>query len=173
MKPELSRPIKIDSIGTAPQMLSITATGDECAGLVARFNLQAIAHLKAGVTYRSDGDDILASGTLTAAVIQSCIATGEPVPEAVEEAFTIRFVAADSAVVDEIELEERDCDVIEHDGQVVDLGEAVAQTLALALHPYPRIPNADDHLRTLGVLTEEQAGPFAALAGLKAKLGQS
>jgi uncharacterized metal-binding protein YceD (DUF177 family) len=170
MKPELSRVVKIDAIGTAPQTLSITATGDECAALVARFNLQAIAHLTANVTYRVDGDDIMASGTLTAAVIQSCIATGEPVPETVDEAFTIRFIAADSAVADEIELEERDCDVIEHDGQVIDLGEAAAQTLALALHPYPRIADADDHLRKLGVMTQEQAGPFAALAALKAKL---
>jgi uncharacterized metal-binding protein YceD (DUF177 family) len=170
MTPELSRPVKIDAIGAAPQTLCVEATRDECAALVARFNLQAIAHLKADVTYRSDGDDIMASGTLTAAVIQNCIATGEPVAEAVDDVFTIRFVAADHVVADEIELEERDCDVIEHDGQVIDLGEAVAQTLALALHPYPRIADADEHLRKLGVMTEEQAGPFAALAALKAKL---
>ena len=38
---------------------------------------------------------------------------------------------------------------------------------ALALDPYPCGPNADDALKAAGVLSEEQAGPFAALAKLK------
>jgi hypothetical protein len=44
----------------------------------------------------------------------------------------------------------------------------VAQTLALSLDPYPRSPHADETLRKLGVLSEEEAGPMAAaLRGLK------
>jgi len=45
----------------------------------------------------------------------------------------------------------------------------VADTLALALDPFPRGPNADVALKAAGVLSEEQAGPFAALAALKSE----
>ena len=33
--------------------------------------------------------------------------------------------------------------------------------------PYPRSPQADTALKEAGVLSEEQAGPFAALLALK------
>jgi hypothetical protein len=45
----------------------------------------------------------------------------------------------------------------------------VADELSLALDPYPRSAGAEDALRDAGVLSEEQAGPFAALAALKGK----
>ena len=72
---------------------------------------------------------------------------------------------------EEIELGESDCDVVFHDGGAIDLGGAIADTLALALDPYPRSAGAEAALKDAGVLTEEQAGPFAALAQLKKSLG--
>ena len=42
-----------------------------------------------------------------------------------------------------------------------------ADTLALTLDPYPRSPGAEATLKEAGVLTEAEAGPFAALAKLK------
>ena len=74
---------------------------------------------------------------------------------------------------EEVELGETDMDVIFYDGASVDLGEAVAETLALSLDPYPRSPDADATLRKAGVKTEAEAGPFGALAALKEKLGKS
>ena len=41
------------------------------------------------------------------------------------------------------------------------------ETMALAMTPYPRSPQADTALKEAGVLSEEQAGPFAALLALK------
>ena len=52
-------------------------------------------------------------------------------------------------------------------GQTIDIGEAVAETMALAMTPYPRSAEADAYLREAGVLTEEQASPFAVLQSLK------
>ena len=49
------------------------------------------------------------------------------------------------------------------------MGEAVAETMALAMEPFPRAPDADAYLKEAGVLSEEQASPFAALLGLKDK----
>jgi uncharacterized metal-binding protein YceD (DUF177 family) len=57
--------------------------------------------------------------------------------------------------------------VVFHDGAAIDLGTAIADELALVLDPYPRGPNAEAALKAGGVLSEEQAGPFAALAKLK------
>jgi len=57
--------------------------------------------------------------------------------------------------------------VVFYDGSAIDLGGAIADTMALSLDPYPRSASADAALREAGVLTEEQASPFAALAALK------
>jgi hypothetical protein len=42
--------------------------------------------------------------------------------------------------------------------------------MALALDPFPRAPDADDVLKAAGVLSEGEAGPFAALRALKDRL---
>ena len=67
----------------------------------------------------------------------------------------------------EIELGEADCDVVFTDGAQVDLGTAIADTLALSIDPYPRSASAEAALKEAGVLSEEQASPFAVLAKLK------
>jgi hypothetical protein len=56
-------------------------------------------------------------------------------------------------------------------GGRIEIGSATADTLALALNPFPRGPNADAALQAAGILSEEQAGPFAALAKLKGDKG--
>jgi hypothetical protein len=64
------------------------------------------------------------------------------------------------------------------DGERIDLvadeteRAAIADSLMLSLDPYPRGPNADAALQAAGVLSEEQAGPFAALAKWKGKAGE-
>ena len=63
-----------------------------------------------------------------------------------------------------------DLDTIFHDGSAIDLGGAVTDTLALAIDPYPRSAEADSALKEAGVISEEEAGPFAALAALKNKM---
>jgi len=57
--------------------------------------------------------------------------------------------------------------VVFHDGAAIDLGTAIADTLALSIDPYPRSASADAALREAGIMSEEQASPFAALAALK------
>ena len=93
-------------------------------------------------------------------------------PEHIDEPFDLRFVRAPNAAAaeEEMELSGDELDTIFHDGSMVDLGGAIADTLALSLDPYPRSAGADAALKEAGVLNEEEAGPFGALAGLKAKL---
>lgn len=170
---EFSRPVRIDTIGTAPRTFEIAADEGERAALARRFGLQAVERLEAEVAVSLAGADVLASGRMHADVVQSCVATGAPVPAALDEAFSLLFRAEEGGGgEDEIELDEGEMDVIFFDGASVDAGEAVAQTLALALDPYPRAEDAPGALREAGVVGEDEAmvGPFGALAGLRDRL---
>jgi uncharacterized metal-binding protein YceD (DUF177 family) len=167
--PELSRPLSLDSLGSLPREIDIVAGAEERAALVSRFDLISLDALEAHFVLSADGKALRALGRLTATLVQACAATGEPVPVSINDVFELRFV--DQAGFDpeaEVELTAHDCDTIEHDGQQIDLGEAVAQSLGLAIDPFIRAPNAEEILRAAGVVTEvEKLNPFAVLANKK------
>ena len=167
--PEFSRPVRIDTLGTAPRPIAIAAEEGERAGLARRFGLIALDRLEAEAAVSRHGEAVRASGTLRAEVRQACVATGEAVPAVIEEPFAIEFRPhpAGGRSDEEIELSEGELDVVFYDGAAADLGEAVAETLSLALDPFPRSPGAEAALREAGVQTEEEARPAGALAGLK------
>jgi len=167
--PEFSRPLKLDTLGEA-RPITIEADEAERTALAARFGLLSLDRLTATADVARDGETVRVSGRLQAAVTQACVASGEPVPATLDEAFLLRFEPEGGAELEEIELDEADLDVIAYEGSAVDLGEAAAQTLALALDPFPRAPNATDALRAAGVIGEEDAGPFAALKALRDRL---
>ncbi|MCE7795143.1 DUF177 domain-containing protein [Sphingobium sufflavum] len=162
--PEFSRPIRIDQIGSDARPQSIAADEGERLALSRRFRLRAIPRLEADYRLVPDNGGWLATGTLRAAAIQACAATSRDVPEEIDAAFTIRFVREADISEEEIELSEEDCDIMPLDNDRIDMGEAVAQTLALNLDPYPRSPDADTVLRQMGVKQEGESG---ALSGLK------
>jgi uncharacterized metal-binding protein YceD (DUF177 family) len=171
MTPEFSRTFRLDELGAAPRAVTITADESERAALASRFGLLSIEALSATADLARDEDVVTAVGKLAARVVQACIASGEPVPAAITEDFALRFVPADAnPATEDVELEEGDLDEIDYEGGAIDLGEAAAQTLALALDPFPRSSGADERLRAAGVIGEEEAGPFAALKALKDKL---
>lgn len=169
--PEFSRPVALDTIGQAPRELTIEANEEERAALARRFDLVALDRLTASLRLSRDGEDVRVEGRIAAAVTQSCVATGEPVAAALDAPFSLIFRRGHAPRPDEeIELGEGEMDVVFFDGGVIDVGEAAAETLALGLDPYPRAPGADEALEAAGVKSEEDAGPFAALARLKDKL---
>lgn len=167
MTPEFSRPQRLDTIGAGEKRVTVEADAAERSALARRFGLIAIDKLAADYTIRRDAAGVIARARLSGAVVQSCSVTGDPVPAKIEEDFAIRFVPEGGASGDEIELSEDDCDTVFYTGGAIDLGEAAAETLALALDPFPRSPGAEAALREAGVLNEEEAGPFAALAKLR------
>ncbi len=173
--PEFSRTVRIDTLGTAPRALSIGANEEERQALAKRFGLASIDKVEAEAELRRSGEEIRAAGTLRAAVTQSCVATGAPVPETVEERFEILFrpQPVSTGGEEEIELSEGELDVVFYEGASVDLGEAVAETLSLALDPYPRSPEADAALREAGVKSEDEVTPAGPLAGLKDLLSRN
>jgi len=169
--PEFSRPERLDTIGEAPRTVTITADADERRRLAGRFGLIAIERLDATFAIRRDAAGVIADGRVSASVTQACTVTGDSLPAAVDEKVTLRFVSPGSSD-EEVELGEESLDTIEMEGGAIDLGEAAAETMALALDPYPRGPRAAEALREAGVTGEDQSGPFSALAALKDKLGK-
>lgn len=168
MRDEFAHRLRLDRIGSG-QRLDLVAGEAERAAVAERLRLASLDRLEAHAVLERGGAEVRARGRIRAALEQSCIATGEPIAEHVDEPFDIRFLPApvDGVHDEEIELGEEDCDVVFYDGQTIDLGQAIADTLALAMHPYPRSPDAEQVLKQAGVLSEAEAGPFAALARLK------
>ncbi len=150
--------------------LDLVADGEECAAIAERLGLMSLERLDAHAALTRDGDRINASGRLKASLEQRCVATGEALPVRVDEAFELCFVPVPAAGDEDVELGEDELDTLFHDGQAIDLGAAIADSLALALDPYPRSPHAEAALKQAGVISEEEAGPFAALAALKGRL---
>lgn len=168
--PEFSRPERADAIGHDPREVGIAADTDERAALARRFGLVGIDRLSGDFTLRRDAAGIIVTGRVAAAVTQACSITGDPLAARIDDTVGLRFTEKAAASDDEIELDDSGIDVIALDGGLVDLGEIAAETMALALDPFPRGPGADAALRDAGVLSEEEAGPFGGLAALKDRL---
>ena len=172
---EFARLVRLDTLGEGERTIAITANQEERAALARRFRLVAIDRLEAEVRMARTGKVVRLRGSVTAEVTQSCVASGEPLPTTVSEPFALRFVPAGEAPddpVEEIGLSEEDCDTLFYEDAAIDIGEAVAETMILALDPFPRHPDADAILRAAGVLKEEDAGPFAALKALRGRLSE-
>ena len=151
------------------ERIDLNADEDERKAVADRLALRGLDRLNAHATLERKGEIVRAVGRLKASVRQSCVVTDEPVDAHVDEAFDIHFVPEPriDSPDEEVELVASDCDVVFHDGAAIDLGSAIADTLALSLDPYPRSAGAMTALKEAGVLSEAEAGPFAALAKLK------
>lgn len=169
---EPTRMIKARALPAAPVVIEADAT--ERAALAERFGLGAVEMLRAEVALEQKPRAIRATGRLTARIMQPCAISFEDFPVAIDEPIDLRFVEEGTLALPddenaEIELEADDCDEIEYSGDMFDLGEAVAQTLGLAIDPYAEGPNADAARMAAGIVPEgAQEGPLAAmLAALK------
>lgn len=161
--PEFSRPADIRGITAEPVVLE--ANEEEREALARRFSLVSVNALSATLSLEAEGDEISATGTLTAEIVQSCAVSGDDLAQSIHEDISLRFVPLAkleaSEEDEEIELEEGDLDEIGYEGTSFDLGEAVAQSLALAIDPFAEGPNADEARRRHGLIEEEASGPLA------------
>jgi uncharacterized metal-binding protein YceD (DUF177 family) len=168
---EFAHRLPLDQIRDGDR-IDLVADEAERRSVADRLGLLSLERLEAHAVLARDGPKVRAKGRLKALLDQACVATGEPVPAHLDEPFDLLFVAEPQiGGEEEIELGQSDLDTIFHDGSAIDLGGAISDSLALALDPYPRSPGAEVALKEAGVLSEEEASPFAALAALKSKLG--
>lgn len=172
--PEFSRTVDPRHLTEAP--LQLVASEAERAALARRFALVRIDKLEATVLLTGEGDVIRANGTLLANIVQSCAISGDDLAVKVREPLAFAFVP-ESAIMtteEEIELAADALDEIPYAASgptaSIDVGEAVAESLALAIDPYATGPQADVVREKHGLADE---GPKGALAeGLAALLGK-
>ncbi len=174
MRGDFGHRVTLESI-RGGERLDLVADDSERAQVAERLGLLSLERLEAHVALERDGGEVHAKGRLRAALEQSCVVTGEPVSELVDEPFEVMFVPESHAsdTDEEVELAPEDCDVVFFEGGAIDLGAAVADTLALSIDPYPRCAGAETALKEAGVISEAEAGPFAALAKLKKGGGEA
>ena len=137
---EFSRPVDATRLGTGEALYEIAATQAERAALARRFDLMSLDRFDAKVTLRRvAGGVVRLTASLAADLVQTDILSLEPLPSHVEDNFTLLFgpTADDAATLDP------NTELVEplDDGHI-DIGEAVAPQLSLAIDPYPRAPVA-------------------------------
>jgi hypothetical protein len=156
--PELHRPVRLEHIG-AGVVVEVKANPDERAALAARLGLVSVDSLHCTFDLaRMIGGCVPARGMLRAVVVQACVVSLEPFEATVAEDFEVRFVP-EGTESDEVDLEA--VDELPYSGSVLDLGEAAAEQLALALDPFPRKPGAE-----LPEGADDEGGAFSVLRGL-------
>ncbi len=162
-KMSLSTVIDVDSLPfSGPQICKIDCDESECAALAARFGFAAVVRLSARLKVKRAGPGHWnVTGKLQAEVTQLCGVTGEPVPESVDFTIEERYCRASEEGTDiDVSLDGFEPLV---DG-AIDLGEVVAQTLAISVNPWPRSVDAP---HSFAVGESEKEHPFAGLAALK------
>jgi hypothetical protein len=168
---EFSRLVSVESIGPKVLVRKIEAGEEERRGLAERFGLAALGSLSATLElWRPAGDIVRARGHLVADAVQSCVVTLAPVPAHIEADFACSYAGGGrpEAEVDFDPLAEEEIEALV--GEEIDIGETVAQQLAIALDPYPRAPGAawPDHGRPeTGGAGESRKKPFGSLEKLK------
>lgn len=163
-RPELSRPIDLERLPEGGLSLDIVADPAERERLARRLELVELTRLEArAIIDRLPGELVRVRGHVTAELQQSCIVTLEPVAQALEFELERLFGASLEPDSGEIVLDPDTVDIEPLDGPTLDIGELVAEELALALDPYPRVPGAEGPADT----GEPEAGPFAALEALR------
>jgi uncharacterized metal-binding protein YceD (DUF177 family) len=170
MIPEFSRLIAVDRVPLEGLTERIEANEEERRELARRFGLLAIRGLTAVVQlapWRRGG--IKVEGRFDSMVEQTCVVTLDPFEARISEDIT-RYFAGQNApgpapIVHSVEsLGEDEPDVIS--GNAIDLGELVAESLGLALDPYPRKPGVE-FSSAPSQDTAAAGNPFAALQSLK------
>jgi uncharacterized metal-binding protein YceD (DUF177 family) len=162
---EFARAVALADIGDGIER-AIAATAAERDALARRFDLRALDSLQARFALTPVAAGIRVSGRVTASVVQACVVSGEDVPALVDEPVELMLLR-DTGAGEEIELAAADCDVLPLEDRAIEIGEIAAQTLGLALDPYPRaapdaLAEARRHL-TSEEAAKAAASPFAVL----------
>lgn len=154
-----------------------TADESERRAIASAFGLLDVSAFETTFAFRPEGSDAWRlDGEVRARIRQECVVTLQPVAARIAETFTRVFSPdgvdpfADPSAAIDFDLE--DDDPAEPLGDGVDAGAVALETLALAIDPYPRAPDAafaPVSARPAGAeeITEEKVKPFAGLAALK------
>lgn len=172
---ELSRPISIDDVPSLGRHWTVTATPEECQALAKRYGIASVERLEATLKVRAmpRSDNYKVEGALSAAVVQTCVVSLVPVHQSIDESFSVIF----GPPVEETDGPELAMDVNAEDPPdpliegIINLGEVVAEHLALALDPFPRAEGAEIQGFAPDIAASETVTnrPFAVLSEFRNK----
>lgn len=179
-KPPLSYPVKVGNVSANPVTVKMEAAPDELKSLAQLWKVLSVRSLKAEMEIsRWKKDGVRIKGRVKAEIEQACVVTLEPVGARIDEAFEqifvpegsklARIVLSDTA---EMVLDPEGPDAPEtFTGDTIDVGDVVAEAVALAIDPYPRKEGVDfeDHLESDPSQESGRPSPFAALKDWKKK----
>jgi hypothetical protein len=181
---EFSRKVVIDPWPDAGVNVNVTADPVERQALARRFDLVEVRSLRGhgGIERFEGATELVFRGWLEAEVVQACVVSLEPVPAKIRRPIERRYRsgAAHAGALARyqprgmVDLDDEDDEVEPLIGREIDVGEALAEELALAVDPYPRAAGAatveagvfSPHV-SLG--QAEPSKPFAALRRLQDK----
>lgn len=170
--PEFPRPFALDKLGAQTAAVEIDARPMEREALAARFDLAELGRLSADLQVDREAAGLVrVSGRLIAEGAQICVVSLEQVPFALDLPISLRFASEDQVqAAGEVSVDAEGEDPPEPIEQgAIDLGEAMAQMLAVALDPFPRAAEA--------VLDKTEFGPAeggaSATEGLQPVSGRS
>jgi uncharacterized metal-binding protein YceD (DUF177 family) len=178
---EIERTVDIDRMGAGGAALDIVANDSERAALARRFGFLGLPAFSARVTVdQRPGGLVVVEGRVRGRIVQACVLTLDPVTQDLDDTFRVVFKRG---LADDLDPESGEtvlsaqADAPEPlEGNMLDVGEIVAEQLSLAADPYPRRPGAklEDVMpkpRHGGrkAAPEQRRHPFAGLAALKDK----
>jgi uncharacterized metal-binding protein YceD (DUF177 family) len=172
--PLLDAAIRIDHVPPEGREITVESTPEQRAAIAARLDIPAVERLEAKLRLTRFRGGLQVTGRLEAVTVQPCVVTFVPVRQEIEEPIERIFLpaaeqpkpaAGHTEVFVDLEADEPP-DYFE--GHEIDLSEAIVETVALALDPYPRAEGVS--LDDLG-LPGEAADP-SPFSGLKALIGK-
>ncbi|MBI3671880.1 MAG: DUF177 domain-containing protein [Rhizobiales bacterium] len=159
-KPELPRPLPVDRVPRGGSMEEVVAEPAECQDLAGRLDIPALHEARAKLKVSPwRGGGLKVEGEVAADLDQVSVISLEPFRQ------RVRFPVLRYFLPPGADTGEADADPIV--GGEIDLGEIVAETLALELDPYPRRPG--ESFAVDADTAEARESPFLALRKLVAK----
>jgi hypothetical protein len=169
---EFSRPLDVTRVPPQGSLEKVSAEPQERADLARRFGLPALHSLEAELRIsRWRGEGVKIKGRFTADLDQTCVVSLDIFRSLLSDGFESYFLPArTSAGAESAVIEEGDAEPFVNG--IIDMGEVVAEAVALVLDPYPKKPGVSfaDVIEDDGPSRAEnspQGHPFAGLERLR------
>ncbi len=169
---EFPRPLNVAELSGGAKQAEVSATPAELQTLAERFAVEAIGAMAARLRLRLKNGRLYVSGELEADIQQICVVSLEPFWHRITAQIEEEYLLTDSPDSVEVDVDETSPEPLT--GDSLDLGEMVAQNLALLIDPHPRADGADlgDLEYDLNAQAQADASadhPFSKLKNLVAK----
>lgn len=170
--PEFSRIVGLARLGDDAAIHRIEASAAERQLLARRFGIVALDRFAAEIRLlREASGGIRLEAEIEADIVQDCVVTLEPFASRLRDRATVLYRRPPPHESEQVDVGEDDVEPL--DGDEIDIGEAAAQQLSLALDPFPRAPGAPPldlpQNAEVKVSVEPPPHPFAELAKLVKK----